>query len=609
MIQNFLQGHSTNAYQFFGAHPDEGGYWFRLYAPNARRIWLLCSHNNWDQIPMDYDFSGFYRTYVPGASDGDQYVFRVEQDNGEIVEKSDPFGFQMSLRPAYSSVINSLHGFPFTDTEWMETRGIGYDLPVNIYELHCGSWKQKSKDPNQQEGTGWLNYRELAEALIPYLKENHFTHVELLPLSEHPFDGSWGYQVSGFYAVTSRYGSPQDFMAFVNACHANGIGVILDFVPVHFATDSFSLIRFDGTPLYEYADPDMAYSQWGTCFFDFDKPAVRSFLISAACFWLEYYHIDGLRMDAISNMLYWQGDVSLGLHIEGIQFIKELNYQIKQRFPKVMLIAEDSTDFPKVTAPFYLDGLGFDYKWDMGWMNDTLDYFRMPPALRREKYHQLSFSMMYFQSEKFLLPFSHDEVVHGKATIMQKMWGEYDVKFPQCRALFAYMFTHPGKKLNFMGNEIGHFREWDEKRQMDWLLEQYPLHDSFHQYFRRLSQLYLTMPALYAKEYDPAAFCWLEVDAPEECVYAYKRSGGGQTVAVVLNLSDQSYLPFYVGLDTPCALREVLNSDALCWSGGGMVNDGLIVAEQIAHKGHRYRFGLRLAPFSASILEIISENQ
>lgn len=609
MMRDYLQGHATAAYRFFGAHPDSNGCQFRVYAPKARRVWLICSHNGWEPIPMDYDFSGFYALYAPGAAPGDMYKFRIEQADGRIVDKADPYGVQMELRPKTASIINRLDGFKFTDAVWMHKRDIGYNIPLNIYELHCGSWRQKPHDPNQKEDFGWLNYRELAKQLIPYLKENHFTHVELLPLSEHPFDGSWGYQVSGFYAVTSRYGTPQDFMAFVDACHANGIGVILDFVPVHFVTDEFSLIRFDGTPLYEYEEQDIAYSQWGSCNFDYYKPTVRSFLISAACFWLEHYHVDGLRMDAISNVLYWQGDMSRGINIGGVQFLKELNYQIKQRFPNVMLIAEDSTNFLKVTAPVHYDGLGFDYKWDMGWMNDTLDFFRMPPAQRCSRYHQLSFSMMYFSSELYLLPFSHDEVVHGKATIMQKMWGNYQVKFPQCRTLYAYMFTHPGKKLNFMGNEIGHFREWDEKVEVDWFLQKYPLHDSFHQYFRRLCQLYQTMPALYMNEYDPTAFSWLEVDAPEACVYAYRRSANGQTVITVLNLSDRSYAPFYVGVDAPCAMREVLNSDAFCWSGEGMVNEGVITTEKKAHKGRSYRFAVKLAPFSASILEVIPPKQ
>ena len=516
---------------------------------------------------MDYDFSGFYALYASGAAPGDMYKFRIEQADGRIVDKADPYGVQMELRPKTASIINRLDGFNFTDDAWMHKRDIGYNIPLNIYELHCGSWRQKPHDPNQKEDFGWLNYRELAKQLIPYLKENHFTHVELLPLSEHPFDGSWGYQVSGFYAVTSRYGTPQDFMAFVDACHANGIGVILDFVPVHFVTDEFSLIRFDGTPLYEYEEQDIAYSQWGSCNFDYYKPTVRSFLISAACFWLEHYHVDGLRMDAISNVLYWQGDMSRGINIGGVQFLKELNYQIKQRFPNVMLIAEDSTNFLKVTAPVHYDGLGFDYKWDMGWMHDTLDYFATPFGERPNAYGKIVFSMHYFYNELYLLALSHDEVVHGKKTIIDKLWGTYAEKCAQLRTLYFYMYMHPGKKLNFMGNEMGHFREWDEKRELDWDLLKYPFHDAFQKYFAHLCRVYSTEPALYDGEYNPDCFEWVACESRSEGVYAWLRKGRGENLLCIMNTQDHAHKKFPLYLRFPCSAEEVLNTESPEWGG------------------------------------------
>ena len=516
---------------------------------------------------MDYDFSGFYALYASGAAPGDMYKFRIEQADGRIVDKADPYGVQMELRPKTASIINRLDGFNFTDDAWMHKRDIGYNIPLNIYELHCGSWRQKPHDPNQKEDFGWLNYRELAKQLIPYLKENHFTHVELLPLSEHPFDGSWGYQVSGFYAVTSRYGTPQDFMAFVDACHANGIGVILDFVPVHFVTDEFSLIRFDGTPLYEYEEQDIAYSQWGSCNFDYYKPTVRSFLISAACFWLEHYHVDGLRMDAISNVLYWQGDMSRGINIGGVQFLKELNYQIKQRFPNVMLIAEDSTNFLKVTAPVHYDGLGFDYKWDMGWMHDTLDYFATPFGERPNAYGKIVFSMHYFYNELYLLALSHDEVVHGKKTIIDKLWGTYAEKCAQLRTLYFYMYMHPGKKLNFMGNEMGHFREWDEKRELDWDLLKYPFHDAFQKYFAHLCRVYSTEPALYDGEYNPDCFEWVACESRNEGVYAWLRKGRGENLLCIMNTQDHAHKKFPLYLRFPCSAEEVLNTESPEWGG------------------------------------------
>lgn len=611
-LQDYLDGYAINAYRYFGAHPDARGCMFRVYAPGAKDVSLICSVADWEPLPMQRDPAGVYQLYLPKAKAGDLYKFRVHQKNGRETDKCDPYGVQMELRPNTASIVTDLSDFTFTDAAWMEKRSVGYDKPMHIYELHAGSWRHKSvTDKDAPEEAVWYDYAQLAELLIPYLREHGYTHVELLPLSEHPFDGSWGYQASGFFAPTSRYGTPQQLMAFINQCHENDIGVLLDFVSVHFVGDDFALSEFDGTPLYEYQNDSIGYSEWGSKNFDYYKGHVRSFLCSSANYWLEQYHFDGLRMDAISNALYWQGDRNRGVNIGGVRFLKDMNAALKQRHPDVMLIAEDSTNYLKVTAPVQYDGLGFDYKWDMGWMNDTLSFFKLPPSARPAQYHQLSFSMLYFYSELYLLPFSHDEVVHGKATILQKMWGDYDVKFPQCRTLFVYMLTHPGKKLNFMGNEIGHFREWDEAQEMDWLLLKYPMHDGFRCFCRALNQLYLSHPALYDGDYNPHQFCWLEVDAPQECVFAYRRTApDGTGLVIVLNLSDRAYKPFFLGVDAPMALRELLCSDACCWDGSGLTNgDAPLVTEKQAHKGHSYRIGVQLAPFGSTIFEILPKKQ
>ena len=380
-------------------------------------------------------------------------------------------------------------------------------------------------------------YAELAELLPAYCKENGFTHIELMPLAEHPFDGSWGYQITGFYAPTSRYGTPQQLAEFVNACHKEGIGVILDFVPVHFAIDSYGLKEFDGTPLYEYPAAAVGQSEWGSCNFMHSRGEIRCFIQSCADYWLQVFHADGLRMDAVSRLIYWQGDESRGVNDTAIDFLKAFNLGLKQRHPTAMLIAEDSTNFPGVTKPVDQGGLGFDYKWDLGWMNDTLDYFRTPPWERCNHYHKLTFSMAYFYNELFLLPFSHDENVHGKATIIQKMYGDYEEKFMQCRALYMYMYTHPGKKLNFMGNEFGQFREWDENREQDWEILHYPIHDAFHKYIKQISGIYCSRKALHCGEYNMKTFNWLVADAAEKCVYIYERAFENDKIICAFNFS------------------------------------------------------------------------
>lgn len=611
-ILNFFSGDCFDAYKYFGVHKywkmGEEGYIFRVYAPNAEAVDIICDKSDWKPVSMHKDKGGIFSLFMTEAEEGMRYKYRIHQQNGEITDRADPYGFKSELRPDNASVVIRLDNFEFTDVTWMRNRSQNYNFPMNIYELHFGSWKMKPHDEDEPE-KGWYKYSEIADELIKYLKDNYFTHVEILPLAEHPFDGSWGYQVSGFFSVTSRYGDPQDLMYFVNECHKNNIGVIMDFVPVHFVSDMYALAMFDGTPVYEYEHPDIANSQWGSKNFNFYSTAVQSFLKSAANFWLDRYHIDGLRMDAINNAIYWQGDKERGVNKGAVEFIKSMNDGLKKLHKGIMLIAEDSSNYLKVTAPVQYDGLGFDYKWDMGWMNDTIEFFQYTPEERRRNYHQLSFSMLYFYNDIYLLPISHDEVVHGKATIMQKMWGDYEYKFPQCRTFYTYMFTHPGKKLNFMGNEIGQFREWDENKEIDWFMLKYPVHDSFYHYFRELCRIYYMTPALYADEYDSGAFRWLEVDACNECVYAYQRTVLNSSVIVVLNLSPDYYESFKIGVDEPVIIEEILNSDSLIYSGKGRVNSGKkIIVDRVPYKNHNYSFDLKIAPFGSMIFKVCGKS-
>lgn len=397
--------------------------------------------------------------------------------------------------------------------------------------MHLGSWKRKDGE--------WYSYVEIAKLLIPYVKRCGYQYIEIMPIHEHPCDNSWGYQGTGFYSPTSRYGTADELKGMIDMCHQNDIGVILDFVPVHFAVDGYGLAEYDGTALYEYPHVDVGYSEWGSKNFNHSRGEVQSFLQSSANYWLKEFHFDGLRIDALSNIIYWHGNKDRGVNTNAVDFIKHMNQELKKLYPGVMLIAEDSTAYPKVTAKVENGGLGFDYKWDMGWMNDTLQYFKTPPCDRARDYHKLTFSMMYYYDEKYLLPFSHDEVVHGKATILQKMYGEYEDKFPQARALYMYMYAHPGKKLNFMANEIGQLREWDENREQDWDILTYPAHDSFHRFMCELNQIYGKYAAFSDFDYSHRGFQWIDCHAQEQCIYAFERIGKKQKVLAVFNFSDK----------------------------------------------------------------------
>ena len=533
-FHGFYTGKIFDAYQYLGAHITDAGVVFRTFAPGAQKVSLIGECSQWREYDMNRVYDGnFWERYVDSVKPGSMYKYRIYEKSGSCVDHCDPYGFGMELRPNSASIVRDMNSYQFHDSAWMLSRSDCKNRPLNIYELHFGSFRKPS-----ERADDWYTYEEMADILIPYLKQNGYNYLEIMPLNEHPCDESWGYQSTGFFSPTSRYGTADQLKAFVDACHQNGIGVIMDFVPVHFAVDGYALAQFDGTALYEYPHAAVGVSEWGSLNFMHSRGEVRSFLQSAANYWLAEFHVDGLRMDAISRMIYWQGDPGRGVNLDAVKFLQYMNRGLKTLHPTAILIAEDSTSYPNVTKSVSENGLGFDYKWDMGWMNDTLDYCRTAPAYRGMNYHKLTFSMMYYYHDHFLLPLSHDEVVHGKATILQKMNGLYEKKFPQARILYMYMYAHPGKKLNFMGNEIGQLREWDEKRQQDWNLLDFPVHREFHRFMMDLNHIYLQHLALSEKDYDPDGFRWLDCHQEERCIYAFERIGSSERIIAVFNFSN-----------------------------------------------------------------------
>ncbi len=590
----FYTGQEFEAYRFLGAQVQgDGSVVFRTFAPNAASISVIGDFNGWQGSDMHKIYDGnFWELTVPQVEVGSRYKFRITSQTGNTIDHCDPYGFGSEKRPHTASVVHSLDSYSFQDGAWMDRRGEGSQQPLNIYEVHLGSWQRKSDDPDD-----WYTYEELAQRLIPYVKECGYNYIELMPLAEHPCDASWGYQDTGFFSPTSRYGTPDQLRFFIDQCHQNHIGVIMDFVPVHFAVDDYALWNYDGTPLYEYPNTAVGRSEWGSCNFMHSRGEVRSFLQSAALYWLKEFHVDGLRMDAVSNLIYWQGDPGRGENRGAIQFLQTMNQGLKQRKPHALLIAEDSTSYSGVTRDVAHGGLGFDYKWDLGWMNDTLSYFQTPPQMRTQHYHKLTFSMMYFYQERYLLPLSHDEVVHGKATILQKMHGDYEEKFPQARALYCYMMAHPGKKLNFMGNEIGQFREWDESREQDWNLLRYPKHDELFRFIRDLNHLYLSHSALWQEDDREQGFRWLDCHQEERCIYAMERRSEKERLVFVFNFSNQTQNGYQLPVEGCSGLRPILSTE---WEeyGGGVKRD-----ENVLHVQHN-QVQLSLPPYSGLCLAV-----
>lgn len=592
-IQKFYQGYSFDAHLWLGSHYSPDKTVFRTFAPNARSVSVLIEKKEW---PMRRVYDGnFYELTLPALKCGTPYEYRIYTRDGKYTDHADPYGFWMELRPDHRTIITDLSSYSFGDQRWMDRRSEHFNLPMNVYEMHLGSWKKPGK-------AEWYTYDELAELLIPYLQSNGYNFVEFLPVSEHPSDNSWGYQNTGYFAATSRYGTPAQLKELIDQLHQNQIGVLLDYVPVHFAIDPYGLALYDGTALYEYPHSDVGKSEWGSYNFMHSRGEVRSFLQSAANFWLQEYHFDGLRIDAVSRILYWQGDEKRGENGNAVDFLKVMNRGLKENNPGCILIAEDSSNYPGVTRPVDQGGLGFDYKWDLGWMHDTLEYFQTDPKQRPDQYHKLTFSMMYFPHEHYMLPYSHDEVVHGKATILQKMAGSYEDKWPQARAMYLYMMVHPGKKLNFMGNEIGQLREWDEKREQDWDMLKNPYHAAFHQFMSDLNHLYLTHPALYEWDYQDKGFAWLDCRQNKPSVYAIKRQSRNEQIAAVFNFGNKDLEEYMLPLPDVSSVQILMDSQWECY--GGEIKKGHSDCSFLDHQ-----LVCSLPPFSAVLFQLEEEKK
>jgi 1,4-alpha-glucan branching enzyme len=589
---------------------------FAVWAPNASAISLIGDFNAWDgrRHPMRKHIpSGFWELFVPGLGEGTLYKYQVKHD-GQIVEKSDPYGFAAELPPRTASKVANLDNYTWRDTEWMAGRQQGansLEAPMSVYEVHLGSWRRPGDDP-----TRWLTYRELADQLVDYAKEMGFTHLELLPVSEHPYSGSWGYQTVGYFAATSRYGSPQDFMYFVDRCHQCGLGVILDWVPAHFPRDAHGLRLFDGTALYEHADPRKGeHRDWGTLIFNYGRHEVRNFLLSNALFWLDKYHIDGLRVDAVASMIYldysrepgeWIPNEYGGReNLEAISLLKELNEQAHFQHPGVLTIAEESTAWPSVSRPTYLGGLGFSLKWNMGWMNDTTRYMRHDPVHRKYHHDELTFSLIYAFHENFVLPLSHDEVVHGKGSLLDQMPGDLWQKFANLRLLYGYMFTHPGKKLLFMGDEFGQWNEWNYDISLQWDLLQWSSHQGLQKMVTDVNHLYRREPALFQVDFDYTGFEWVDSHNYEESVLAYIRRAKDPNdfLLVCCNFTPTPRIEHRMGVPERCWYEEVLNTDSTYYGGSNLGNGPGVLAEEIPSHGRPYSLKLILPPLSVTVFK------
>ncbi|MFV0394769.1 MAG: 1,4-alpha-glucan branching protein GlgB [Coprobacillaceae bacterium] len=615
MIDDFLlhlfhEGNCLTAYQVFGSHiQDDNTIRFTVYAPHAKKVEVIGEWNHWDGSKHEmqrYQNSGVFTICITDSKVGMLYKYRIYTETGEILDKADPYAFYSEVRPGTASRTYDMEGYQWNDHKWLQKRSKNFDQKMNIYEVHFGSWRMK-KEPVEEENMAgeFYTYEELITILIPYVKEMGYTHIELLPLLEHPFDGSWGYQATGFFSITSRYGTPKQFMKFIDACHQENIGIIMDFVPTHLVKDSHGLYRFDGGYVYEYPDENRRYSEWDSVYFDIGNNQVRSFLMSSVDFLLTYFHIDGIRYDAISHFVYWKGKKENGLNDGGISFLQHMNALFGEKHPTVMLMAEDSSDYPMVTKHPCVGGLGFDYKWDLGWMNDTLRYMSLNPIHRQYHHHLLTFSMSYFYQENYILPLSHDEVVHGKKTILDKMWGNPEQKMAQLKTLYMYMMMHPGKKLNFMGNEIAEYREWDESKSLGWNILLYPSHDSFYHYVQELHQIYHTYTCMYHYDYYPEGFEWLVVDDHNQGVFAWERSDpSGSRLVVVFNFTGNRHQSYRIPINIPGKYREIVNSDQDIYAGNHDINEGLIQSE----KGYSWHKELYLpvvvAPFSCMLFAL-----
>ena len=627
----FQAGICYDIYEKLGAHPmtvqGVEGVNFAVWAPNALRVSVVGDFNRWDgrTCQMHCLDSGIFELFIPGLKAGDLYKYEIKAKGGLTYLKADPYANAAQMRPDTASVVADLRDYEWQDQEWMRTRGEkqGYQDPMFIYEVHLGSWK-KPKEGEKE----FYNYRELAPLLAEYVKDMGYTHVELMPVMEHPLDESWGYQVTGYYAPTSRYGSPQDFMYFMDYMHREGIGVILDWVPAHFPRDTFGLSAFDGTCLYEHQDPRKGFHpHWGTLIYNYGRPEVKNFLIANALFWADKYHADGIRMDAVASMLYldygkqdgeWVANIYGGNeNLEAIEFLKHLNSIFKKKYPSALLIAEESTAWPKITGDLEDEGLGFDYKWNMGWMNDFLNYMKYDPVYRGSHHDELTFSMIYNYSERFLLSLSHDEVVHGKGTLVQKMPGEYEQKLSNLRLAYGYLTAHPGKKLLFMGQEFGQDMEWDEKKELDWEALEYPAHTQMKDYVKALLHLYRSCPALYRDDFKTEGFEWINCLEWEKnlLVFLRKTEKEEDTLLVVCNFSNVVYEDYQVGVPYAGKYKEIFNSDSAVYGGAGNVNPRVKMSRDQECDERKQSIKIKVPPLGISIfqytkvVEKISDNK
>lgn len=616
----FNEGNHHKIFEKLGAHIKTingiSGTLFAVWAPCAKRVSIIGGFNQWDgrrHQMRSLGSSGIWEIFIPGICKGDLYKFEIKTAKGEIYVKSDPYAFYSELRPETASIVYDLEGYEWMDAKWITARDTGnnFEKPIAIYEVHPGSW---ARIP--EEGSRFLTYRELADRLVKYVVDMGYTHIEFMPVAEHPFDGSWGYQVTGYYSITSRYGKPEDFMYLVDQCHMNGIGVILDWVPAHFPKDGHGLARFDGTALYEHADMRQGeHPDWGTHIFNYDRNEVRNFLVSNAVFWFEKYHIDGLRVDAVASMLYldygkkpgewipnkWGGKENIG----AIDFMRQLNSTVYKYYPGIMMIAEESTSWAQVSKPPHVGGLGFSYKWNMGWMNDYLRYISMDPVYRKYHHNSLTFSIMYSMSENFINVLSHDEVVHGKCSMISKMPGDYWQRFAGLRVSYGFMYGHPGKKLLFMGGEFGQFVEWNYERSLDWHLLDFDMHRKLQQFVRDLNRLYAEEPALHQVDFSYDGFEWIDCNDSDHSIVSFIRKGKDphEMLLVICNFTPVAYDNYRVGAPFDLFYKEILNSDSEIYGGSNVGNFGGVRAEQAAFHGRPYSLGLRVPPLAVVILK------
>ncbi|MBN2540268.1 MAG: 1,4-alpha-glucan branching protein GlgB [Bacilli bacterium] len=606
----FNEGKLKEAYKLFGAHlvkNDLGeieGTFFRVYAPHARIVSLVGDFNFWDSqthVMQKEDDYGVFSIFVPDLGEWARYKYCIVTSYGSTIFKSDPYAFFSDDRPETSSKVYDINGYEWHDQNYLEERKRknSFEEKLSIYEVHLGSWMTK---PDRS----FHKYNEMVDFLIPYVKEHGFSHIELMPVVEHPLDESWGYQGTGYYSATSRYGVPKDLMYLIDKCHEAGIGVLMDWVPGHTCKDAHGLYLFDGEPLYEYDDIKIRENVvWGTINLDLGKGIVKSFMISNAYFWMDYFHIDGFRIDAVSNILYYLGNMHVGTNYGAIEFLKNLSYAIKEKDHSVLLFAEDSTTYPNLTTNVLDGGVGFDYKWNMGWMNDTLKYFEKDPIYRKYHHDLITFGMVYAYSERFVLPLSHDEVVHGKHSLVDKMPGDYWQKFANYRILMGLQFTHPGKKLLFMGGEFAQMHEWKDKEELDWFLLEYPLHKRANKFVRDLLQVYNHHSCFWEQDHNPRGFRWIDQTNYDQSMFSFARFGKDDDnfAIVIMNMTPNAYENFFVGVPKPGTYEEILNSDKDIYGGSNVYNGLPIQSVDYDNHGYSQSIEIKIAPLSITILK------